>query len=542
MKIKSKEQKNPIERMGVFSDITERKRAENELLYYAEVVKNMAEGVYLVGAEDGIIRYANPKFEKMFGYNPGEMIGKHVSIVNAPTDKDPRETSRQIMEVLKKTCEWHGEVNNIKKDGTLFWSSAHVSVLDHPKYGKVLVAVHHDITARKQAEEEREKLQAQLVQAQKMESVGRLAGGVAHDFNNILGVIFGYTERALKQVAPTKPLHADLQKILKAAKRSADIIRQLLTFARKQTVAPKVLDLNANVEGMLNMLRRLIGEDINLAWRPGKELWPVKIDPSQIDQVLANLCVNARDAIAGVGKVTLETGNTTFDEAYCVEHADAVPGEYVQLAVSDNGCGMDKETLTNIFEPFFTTKGIGEGTGLGLATVYGIVKQNHGYIHVHSEPGHGMSFKIYLPRHAGKVEQIRQEGPEEPPARGHATILLVEDEPAFLKIIAGILTGLGYTVLAAGTPGEAIRLSKEHTGKIHLLITDVVMPEMNGGDLVKKLMSLYPDLKHLFMSGYTANVIAHRGVLEEGVNFIQKPFSIKDLAAKDRAVLDNANT
>ena len=285
------------------------------------------------------------------------------------------------------------------------------------------------------------------------------------------------------------------------------------------------------------MLRRLIGEDIDLAWLPGTNLWPVKMDPSQIDQILANLCVNARDAIAGVGKVTIGTGNTAFDEVYCTNHAGFLPGEYVLLSVSDDGCGMDKETLAHIFEPFFTTKDASKGTGLGLSTVYGIVKQNNGFINVYSEPGKGTSTKIYLPRHAGQaVEDRKEEIVEIPKGRGEK-VLVVEDEQAILKMATNMLELLGYTVLAAHTPAEAIRLAEEHAGEIHLLMTDIVMPEMDGRDLSVRLQSLYPSIKNLFMSGYTSNLIAHRGVLDEGVAFIQKPFSMKDLAVKVQEVL-----
>jgi nitrogen-specific signal transduction histidine kinase/ActR/RegA family two-component response regulator len=405
-----------------------------------------------------------------------------------------------------------------------------------------LFSIVHDITERKRAEDERGKLQAQLNQAQKMESVGRLAGGIAHDFNNMLSVIIGHTEIALDQVDSAQPLHEDLDEILRAAHRSAHLTRQLLAFARKQTISPKVLDLNETVEDMLKMMRRLIGEDIDLLWKPGRDFWPVKVDPAQIDQILANLCVNARDAISGVGKVTIETVNVTFDEAYCANHIGFVPGEFVLLAVSDDGCGIDKETQEKLFEPFFTTKGVGQGTGLGLATVYGIVKQNNGFINVYSEPGQGTTFKIYLPRHQGKAEQMQKEGPAAPAVHGHETILLVEDEPAILSMGKAMLERLGYRVLTAGTPGEAIRLAEEHPGEIHLLMTDVVMPEMNGRDLAKNLLSLYPNLKRLFMSGYTANVIVHHGVLDEGVHFIQKPFSRKDLAAKVREALEQSQT
>jgi signal transduction histidine kinase len=386
--------------------------------------------------------------------------------------------------------------------------------------------------------EEREKLQTQFAQAQKMESVGRLAGGVAHDFNNMLGAILGYTELAMEKVDPAQPLFAYLQEVRKAAERSADLTRQLLAFARKQTVAPKVLDLNETVSGMLKMLQRLIGEDIELAWLPGKDLGSVNVDPSQIDQILANLCVNARDAIAGVGKVTIETGAAAFDEAYCAAHAGFVPGDYVLLAVSDNGCGMDQETLGHLFEPFFTTKEPGKGTGLGLAMVYGAVKQNNGFINVYSEPGQGTTFKIYLPRHEAKAQAQADAAAAHPARGGHETLLLVEDDPALLSMTTMMLGRMGYAVIGAKTPGEAIRLAHEHAGDISLLLTDVVMPEMNGRDLAANILSLYPGMKRLFMSGYTASVIAHHGVLDQGVNFIQKPFSITDLAAKVREALD----
>ncbi|MBU1566763.1 MAG: response regulator, partial [Proteobacteria bacterium] len=350
-------------------------------------------------------------------------------------------------------------------------------------------------------------------------------------FNNMLGVIIGYSELILEQVSPSQQFHAELEEIQKAAHRSADLTRQLLTFARKQTVAPKVLDLNQTVEGMLNMLRRLIGENINLNWMPGNGLWPIKMDPSQIDQIMANLCVNARDAIAGVGKITVETENIPFDKEYCTTHAGSIPGEYVRIAVSDTGKGMDRETLAHIFEPFFTTKGVGEGTGLGLATAYGAVKQNNGFIKASSEPGRGTTFAIYLPRYTDKVKPAARTVAGDSISPGTETILLVEDEPMILKMTTHMLVGQGYRVLAAASPMEAIRLAKEHAGSIDLLMTDVIMPEMNGRDLAKHLLTISPHIKRLFMSGYTANVIEAHGILDEGVHFIQKPFGLKDLVA-----------
>jgi PAS domain S-box-containing protein len=385
------------------------------------------------------------------------------------------------------------------------------------------------------------KMESQLNQAQKMESVGRLAGGVAHDFNNMLGVILGHTELAMLHADENHDLHADLNEIQNAAKRSADLVKKLLAFARKEIISPRQLDLNDTVERMLNMLHRLIGEDIDLVWKPSAHLWHVKMDPSQIDQILANLCVNARDAISGVGKLTIETGIKTFDEEYCKEHAEFIPGDFVLLAVSDNGCGMDKETLDNLFEPFFTTKEVGKGTGLGLATVYGIVKQNNGFINVYSKPGQGSSFKIYLPRLAvdGEADQAIPE--KKTTAGGTETILLVEDEPTILRMTRMMLERKGYIVLSAATPTEAIEKATIHTGSIDLLMTDVVMPEMNGRDLSGKITDLYPDIRVLFMSGYTANVIAHQGVLDDGVAFIQKPFSMAGMTEKVRELLDMAS-
>lgn len=395
-----------------------------------------------------------------------------------------------------------------------------------------------NLAERLKAEKEQEKLQAQLIQSQKMESVGRLAGGVAHDFNNMLMVILGHADMILDQMDQSHPFYPDLQEIHSAAERSADLTRNLLAFARKQTIAPKVIDVNETLDGVFNMLRRLIGEDIELIWRPGSDVWPVRMDPSQLNQILANLSVNARDAISSVGQITIETDSETFDAAWCADHPGYISGDFVKIAVSDTGCGMDEQIKTNLFEPFFTTKEVGKGTGLGLATVYGIVKQNNGFIVVRSEPGQGSTFSIYLPRHAAKAVQVRAEEHVEPAVRGHETILLVEDEPAILKLTVKMLERQGYSVLSAVTPGEAIRVATEHAGDIHLLITDVVMPEMNGRDLAKNLLSIFPKIKRLYMSGYTAEIIAHQGVLDEGVHFIQKPFSKNELAAKVRRALE----
>jgi PAS domain S-box-containing protein len=480
----------------------------------------------IIDTENGAIVDANNAAARFYGWSVEELCRMTISQINT---LEPEKIKEKIEKVrgLQNT---HFEFNHRKADGTIVDVEVFSSKveIDGKEY---LHSIIHDITEKRQ-------LEKQLLQAQKMESVGRLAGGVAHDFNNMLGVILGHTEMALEEVKKEYPLYADLKEIQAAAQRSADLTRQLLTFARKQMISPKVLSLNLVVQQMLTLLHRLIGEDIDLVWKPAKDLWPVKMDPSQIDQILANLCVNARDAISGVGKLTIETGMKTFDPSYCTEQTGFVPSDFVLLAVSDNGCGMDKKTLDSLFEPFFTTKDTGKGTGLGLAMVYGIIKQNQGFINVYSEPGRGTTFRIYLPRYlSGDPAVIINPSGEAAPG-GNETILLVEDEAAILGLARMMLERMGYGVLAASSPAEALRLARAHAGKIDLLMTDVVMPEMNGRDLAKQLTALCPDIKLLFMSGYTADVIAHQGVLDEGVYFIQKPFSKQELSAKIRKVLD----
>jgi PAS domain S-box-containing protein len=383
------------------------------------------------------------------------------------------------------------------------------------------------------------RLQVQLAQAQKMESVGRLAGGVAHDFNNLLMGIMNYVELCRDRIPPDHRVREYLDEIMQDAQRSADLVRQLLAFARKQTIAPKVMDLNDAVAGTLRMLRRLLGEDIDLVWVPGPEPAVVKLDPSQLGQVLANLTVNARDAIAGVGRLTIECRNITIDPAYCAEHLGATPGPYAVLTVSDTGCGMDEETLSHLFEPFFTTKEVGEGTGLGLATVYGVARQNGGFIEVSSEPQQGTTFRIYLPRHlAGTAAEPAARPPGARRPGGAETILLAEDERSVRVTLQRFLAALGYTVLAAPSAEEALRLAAAHPGTIHLLVTDVVMPGMSGHDLAARLASARPGIKRLYISGYTSNAIAHRGVLDQDVHFLPKPFTRDELAQTVRDVLD----
>jgi signal transduction histidine kinase/CheY-like chemotaxis protein len=446
--------------------------------------------------------------------------------------------SSHIQEALKKHSPMDDEFRFIQNSGHEIQIHGIADSFYDDKGEPLLTrGVLQDITDRKQAEAALKKLESQLIQAQKMESVGRLAGGVAHDYNNISGIIIGYTELVMDKLKPDDALYGYLEEILAAAQRAADITRQLLAFARQQTIAPKVIDVNQTVEGMLKILRRLIGENIDLAWLPGEAVWPVKIDPTQLDQVLANLCVNAKDAISDVGKVIIKTRNITLDETYGTNHLGFVPGEYTMLAVSDDGEGMTPETLEKVFEPFFTTKDVGQGTGLGLATVYGVVRQNSGYIDVYSEPQEGTIIKIYLPRYSGQPVEVDIKKPDEVPIARGEVILLVEDDASILKLGRQMLGSLGYTVLAVNKPGDALAVAKERGGEINLLISDVVMPEMNGRELANTLQAICPDLKTLFMSGYTANVIAHHGVLEEGINFISKPFSKLDLAVNVKKIL-----
>jgi PAS domain S-box-containing protein len=491
---------------------------------------------YCTISEKGMIQESNLTAATLLNVPRGGLVQRPIFRFILAADQDIYYRHRKRLFATREPQAF--ELRMVRADAGPIWVRLDATIAQDASGAPVCRVVMSDLSARKKAEDEREKLQEQLSQAQKMESVGRLAGGVAHDFNNMLSVIIGNTELALKKVDPGDPLHDTLHEIDNAARHSAEVTRQLLTFARKQIIAPRVLCLNETVEGMLKMLRRLIGEDVDLAWLPEGRLWKVKVDPAQLDQILANLCVNARDAIGGVGKITIETDNVVLDELYCADHAGARPGEFVVLSVIDNGCGMDGQTLNNMFEPFFTTKDVDKGTGLGLATIYGIVEQNGGFIAVYSEIEKGTTFKIYLPRHVESVLPIGSGTDALAPAvPGSETILLVEDEPAILRVSLMMLEHFGYTVLTASTPGEAIRLAEFYPGRIDLLLTDVIMPEMNGRDLAKKLRARDPRLKHLFMSGYSANVIADWGVLDASVHFLQKPFSMNELGSKVRQAL-----
>ena len=509
-------------------DVTVRRQAEAERERLMAAIEQSGEAV-LITDPRGTIQYVNPAFERITGYTRAEALGQNPRMLKSGKHDDV--FYRRLWTTIANGRTWSERLTNQRKDGTLYTVEATISPMRDAS-GQLVnyVAVKRDIT-------EHLRLEAQFQQAQKMESVGRLAGGVAHDFNNLLMGIMGYAELCRDALEPRSPLRVYLDEITNGAKRSAAITRQLLAFARKQTIAPVVMDLNEAVPGMIKLLRRLVGEDIELVWKPGPGLATIKMDPSQLDQILANLTVNARDAIGGVGKLTIETANVTLDATFCARHEGAIPGSYVRLAVSDTGSGMDKATLAHLFEPFFTTKRAGEGTGLGLATVYGIVKQNAGYIDVLSEPGRGTTFSIHMPRCVGQAAAAVEATSGEH-FGGTETVLLVEDEKAILATTRAFLERLGYTVLSAERPEEALRLAIKHSGTIHLLIADVVMPGLSGRHLAKRLAGERPDMRCIFISGYTADIIADHGILDKDVNFLPKPFSRDQLARKVREVLD----
>ncbi len=531
-----------VKRVAVFAmDITERKRTDLALL---ESEKRLE--LALEGAGEGIVDWdlrtdrilVSPTLASLQGFSEEEFpkTGTDFLRLIHPDDKEISDIELDKL-LTGRAPHLDMETRFLTRSGDWKWILARGKVVERDDSGRALryLGTHVDINERKSLENE-------LQHAQKMESVGRLAGGVAHDFNNMLGVIFGHAELALEQVEPGHPLRSDLLQIHTAAQRSADLTRQLLAFARKQTVAPKIINLNDTVTGMSNMLQRLIGEEVHLECRLSENLWSAKVDPSQMDQIIANLCLNARDSIAGTGKIVIETANYTLDEEDSRHHEDAKPGDYIRISVMDTGIGMTKDTLTHIFEPFFTTKGQGKGTGLGLAMVYGAMKQNDGFVSADSEPGVGSTFRLYLPRHVGTADNPDFSTLGKQSLSGHETILVVEDETAILQLAQKTLELQGYTVLAADDPITALRLARAHSGEIDLLVTDVVMPGMNGRELSEKLLDIYPAVSLLFMSGYTADVIAHHGVLNEGLNFLQKPFTSKGLAAKVREVLEASSS
>jgi two-component system, cell cycle sensor histidine kinase and response regulator CckA len=492
------------------------------------LVTNAPYGICRCDSE-GVLLDVNPALATTLGYASGaELAGRNLA--NLYADSKQWLSLAEYLHSLQRfdglVAEW------IRKDGSSIIVRLSGRAIRGERNAIFFELFTEDVT-------ERRALEQQLRQAQKMEAVGRLAGGIAHDFNNLLMVISGYCEFLLERIGSDPALRGPAQEIANAAERATSLTRQLLAFSRKQMLAPKVLDLNAVVTENLKMLTRMIGEDIDLVMVPGGDLGAVKADPGQIEQVIMNLAVNARDAMPFGGKLTIETGNVMLDENYARFHAPVKPGEYVMLAISDTGMGMDAETQSHIFEPFFSTKGP-KGTGLGLSTVYGIVKQSDGYVWVYSEPGKGTTFKIYLPRVGATGETIAVQ-PAVAAAKagpGHETILLVEDEANLRRLARQSLENQGYSVLEATDGAAAIQLSNAHPGPIHLLLTDVIMPGMNGRELALRISSLRPETKVLYMSGYTENAIGHNGTLDAGVSLLQKPFTLPALKAKVREVLD----
>jgi two-component system, cell cycle sensor histidine kinase and response regulator CckA len=521
----------------IIRDVTERKLAESALRQsegkFRTIFESSASAMAII-ERDKTISMVNREFSKLSRYEENDVIGQSWLTLIPPEDLGRLQeyNSRRLVDPSSAPDQY--EFTFYRKDGAVRNCLMSVGVI--PTSNQIICSF-VDITERKRAEAKRIELEEQLRGAQKMEAIGRLAGGVAHDFNNLLAVIISYAEFAIDQLRESDPVKADLMEIHKAGHRAAVLTRQLLAFGRKQMLAPEVLSLNGVVTDIESMLTRLLGEDVDVATYLAGDLGNVTADRGQIEQVIMNLAVNSRDAMPEGGKLTIETSNVELDESYAERHVAVVPGRYVLLSVSDTGCGMDVETQSRVFEPFFTTKERGKGTGLGLSTAYGIVKQSGGNIWVYSEPGQGTAFKVYLPRvSAPAVEAARTPVSEAP--TGSETVLVVEDEDAVRRLTERILRTAGYRVLAASNGGEALLLCEKHGDAIDLLLTDVVMPQMGGRDLSERLAKLSPGLRVLFTSGYTDEAIVHHGALDHGTNFIGKPFSAAALTRKVREVLD----
>jgi len=480
---------------------------------------------------EGNIVYLNPAFTHVFGWSYEERIGKKIDVF--VPEKNWSETEMMIEKVLSGESFSGIESCRYTKEGKIIPVGISGAVYRDQEGNPVGNVVNlRDITEEK-------KLQDQLSQAQKMEAIGTLAGGIAHDFNNLLTTIIGNAQLALNDISKDDSLRKQIEEIKKAGERSASLTRQLLAFSRKQVIKPVVLDLNEVINETAKMLKRMIGEDIEFQTVLKPELWKVHMDSGQIDQIIINIAVNARDAMPQGGKLTIETTNVDLDKAYFRDHgAEGKPGSYVMLAISDTGSGMDKETREHIFEPFFTTKEIGKGTGLGLSTVYGIAKQNNGFIWVYSEPGQGTTFKIYLPKVKEGAEAEEKERTPVGDLNGSETVFIVEDDDRVRNLARKVLERYGYSVLEAENGEDALRVNEEYEGQIDLMLTDVVMPKMSGRETAERLQPLYPQMKVIYMSGYTDNAIVHHGVLAEGLNFLEKPFTPEGLARKVREVLD----
>ena len=522
--------------MGIGFDITERKKAEDALRQaeekYRAIFDNAVLGIFQ-RAPDGRYLSVNQAMARAYGYkSPEEMIADSSDLAHAHNVLAQPSQYLEFKKLLDEQGVVHDFVFEVYRKGGRGWVLANVRTVRDAQ-GKVLYyeGTHEDITERK-------RLEAQYEQAQKMEAVGRLAGGIAHDFNNILGVIMGYSELAKGQVSPTHAVARNISQIKIAAERAASLTKQLLAFSRQQIIYPIVLDLNKVVRSSMEMLKPLLGEDIRLSFKAERKLWMVKVDPGQIDQILMNLGVNARDAMPGGGKIVIETHNVELDESHRLSHGPAVPGHYVMLAMTDTGSGIAPDDLPRIFEPFFTTKGPGKGTGLGLATVYGIVSQSNGHIWVYSERDKGTTFKIYFPK-VEEFEHSQESESESEIAGGSETILLVEDEEALRDVAVNLLEASGYKVLPAGNAPDALILAQNYDQHIDLLLTDVIMPNMSGTELYAHLREVRPEIKLLYMSGYAGQQLEHYGKFGQETEFLEKPFTRNSLLKKVRAILDS---
>jgi PAS domain S-box-containing protein len=525
-------------------DIHERKRAEEELSFQKSMLEAQNEashdGILMVD-EDGRIITFNRRFQEMWDIPPKLIEQKSDEILLQYVCNqlvDQQEFLSRVKEIYERRKSIFEDEVALQGERTFERYSSPI----HSREGRYLGRVwyFHDITEQRHAQEDRSRLEDQLRQSQKMESIGRLAGGVAHDFNNLLTAIMGNTELSLMTMDASHPLHHKLSVVMRAAQSAGELTRQLLAFSRKQIIEPKAMDINELIEHMHRMLTRLIGEDIQLQHVAYPDLGLIKADKGQLEQIIVNLAVNARDAMPQGGKLTIETYPRTLDESYARQHHYVAPGEYAVLAISDSGIGMSDEVKRHLFEPFFTTKPLGSGTGLGLAMVYGAVKQNGGSIEVYSEPGHGTTFKMYFPRLSGIAEA--PEASVDVPALhgGTETVLLVEDDPRVREFTVSALKELGYTVLPYARGEEALTALENDARTIELLLTDVILPGMNGRVLAETILKMRPGVKVLFASGYTDNIIVRHGVLEEGIHFIGKPFSVHALARKVREVIDGA--
>jgi two-component system cell cycle sensor histidine kinase/response regulator CckA len=523
------------------TDISRNKQIEAQLQEsnnkFSSVFEQAAVGVARVGL-DGAWLEVNKKLCAIVGYSQEVLLAKNFQGMTHPDDLAMDQTAYKQL-INQEISTYSSEKRYFNATSDIVWVKVTKSLVrDSNNAPDYFIAIIEDITKQKNEEAKQLSLTEQLHQAQKTEAIGNLAGGIAHDFNNMLGVILGQAELAMNKLEPSHPLVKHIEAITKAATHSAKLTRQLLTFARKQNIEPKVLNLNGSVSAMIDMLKRLIGESIQLSWKPTQELWPVKVDPTQIDQVLVNLCINARDAISGSGIISISVSNCSFDESDSSTNTQNIPpGDYVKLTVSDDGCGMDEATISHIFEPFYTTKAPGLGTGLGLSFTFGAVKMNDGFIKVVSQPGQGTTFNTYFQR-VDDAEDCEAKITQALPYQATETILLVEDEEMLLEIETAMLENSGYTVLAAPTGDVAEALLRQHLCDIDLLVTDVIMPEINGIDLAAKLKTLCPKLKVLFMSGYAAGALGKQANFEEGAHFLQKPFSIEALTTKVREVLN----